>query len=218
MNQNSRLKMQLTGNEIEAQSFRLIADEIDLSHLSRKQREVAARVIHACADPSIADSLTMSPNAIDHAIALLKNGSKVISDVEMVRRALYASDVICALDFSSASAKGKTRTQVGIELAAKENPDGAVFVVGCAPTALFSLLDMARKNEISPGVIIALPVGYVGAAQSKEALANSPYEFVTNEGPRGGSAITAAAFNAIARMAIDNYSYEKAISNALQKS
>lgn len=206
----SRLKVVLKGNAIEAESFRRIAHEVDLSRHTREEREVIARIIHSCADPSIASTLNFSTNSIHAAIDLLRNSAPIITDTQMVRHALYAENIICALDHQNKSDGAKTRSQLGIEGAAKQYPYGAIFVIGCAPTALMSLLEMADHEEIVPGAIIALPVGYVGAAESKAKLSMSRYDFLTNSGARGGSAMTAAAFNAIARMAADQYSFESA--------
>ncbi len=207
---SNRREIQLKGNQIEFESFRTLAGEIDLTPYTRSEREVLARIIHSCADPSMANSICYKPTSIAAAITLVQNDAVIITDTEMVRHALYSQNTKCALNQVVSAPNGKTRTQHAMEIAAKEHPIGTVFVIGCAPTALFSIIELANTGEIEPGAIIALPVGYVGAARSKELLCETPYEYITNRGPRGGSAITAAAFNAIARMAAGQYSFEAA--------
>ena len=207
---NQRLKQQLVSNDIEAESFAIIAESVDLQYLSRPEREVAARIIHACADPSILPTLVFAPGVISAAVIALKQKHRIITDVEMVKNAIYTSDAICYLSEISQRSEGKTRTQLGIEKAALEFGQGAIFVIGCAPTALFSILDLHERGLISPTAVIALPVGFVGSSQAKEALSCSTIPHITNRGVRGGSAMTAAAFNAIARMAVDHYPFEEA--------
>ena len=191
--------------------MQIIAATVDLSGYGRQEREVVARIIHSCADPSIAETILISPGAIPAAIAALQSESAVITDVEMVRSALYAPSPLCMLAQVPSAQKNKTRTQLGIELAARSRPSRSIFVVGCAPTALATIIELAQSHAIDPAAVIALPVGYVGASEAKDALAKSGISSITNRGGRGGSAMTAAAFNAIARMAAGIYSFEAAI-------
>lgn len=208
-----RLSQQLAGNYIEAASFSIISETMDLSRFDREEREVIARIVHSCADPSIAESLAIQAGAISAAIGAIQSGGVVITDVEMVKSALYFGSPVCMLGEIRQSEKNKTRTQLGVERAALKYPQGSIFVIGCAPTALETVIELTQQGTISPSAIIALPVGYVGAAQAKAHLVQSQLPYITNIGVRGGSAITAAAFNAIARMAAGIYSFEAAVSS-----
>ena len=124
----------------------------------------------------------------------------MICDVEMVRHGITGVDVACFLGDAVAS-DGLTRSAAGVRAAARRHPDGAVWVVGCAPTALEELIRLAAAGEVRPAYVIGLPVGFVGAAESKEALRASGLPAVSNVGVKGGSAVAAAACNALVRLA-----------------
>ena len=188
---------------------------MDFSRFDREEREVVARIVHSCADPSIVESIAIATGAISAAIGAIRNGHAVITDVEMVKSAIYFGSPVCMLGDVVQSEGNKTRTQLGIERAALANAENSIFVIGCAPTALESVIELSRQGAINPSAIIALPVGYVGAAEAKAHLAHSQLRYITNIGVRGGSAITAAAFNAIARMASGTYSFEAAIGSSV---
>lgn len=186
---------------IEDESMRIVADRVDLSHLEPGVRTVVARVIHASADLEYARTMVVGADAVAAGVSALQGGAVVVTDVEMVRHGLTGFPGRCYLEEAEASGT-LTRSAAGVRMAARHHPDGAVVVVGCAPTALDEVVRLARDGAVSPALVIGLPVGFVGAAESKAALRASRLPSITNVGDKGGSAVAAAAFNALARMAL----------------
>lgn len=187
---------------IEVESYRILAGRVDLSRFPPGDRDIVARVIHATADTRWAETLVVDPGAVEAGVAALRAGAPVICDVEMVRHGISAAGVTahCALS-DTLSGADTTRAAAGMRLAARRHPVGAVVVVGCAPTALEEVLIMVAAGELSPSLVIGLPVGFVGAAASKEALRRSGMLSISNTGEHGGSAVAAAAVNALGRLA-----------------
>ena len=196
--------------EIFENSLSIIGAEVDLSGHGEAMCAVITRMIHACGMVDIVPSIKASGGAAEAGVLALKSGAPVVCDSEMVergitRRFLPAENrVICPLsakDTSShARAIGNTRSAAGMALCADLLPGSAV-VIGNAPTALFRLLEMMDEGLPPPALILGFPVGFVGAAESKEALIaqGGDVPFITLTGRRGGSAIAAAALNALAR-------------------
>lgn len=188
--------------DIEAESFRRIREEVDFGALDREAREVAARIVHATGDPGIVADLVLDHEAIERALELLRAGGPVIADVRMVAVALKAPDVQVALDHATEgpgtrSARGMQRILDAL------GTTPALYVIGSAPTALRTLLTC---KELSPAsAIVAFPVGFIDAAESKAALRASGRACITNRSRRGGSAMAAAAANALALMAKGEY-------------
>jgi precorrin-8X/cobalt-precorrin-8 methylmutase len=182
---------------IEAESFRILRGMVDLSHLGPLSRAVAERVIHASADLDYAESLILDEAALESGISALRRGGPIVTDVGMVAAGITGRQTLCFVSDPRAQAlseeRGLTRSAAGFRIAAKEVGNGAVWVVGNAPTALFELLGL----DVVPSLVIGLPVGFVGAAESKSALAASGLPAVANRGPKGGSAVAAAALNAL---------------------
>jgi precorrin-8X/cobalt-precorrin-8 methylmutase len=182
---------------IETESYRILRQMVDLSHLGPLSRAVAERVIHASADTDYAESLVLDEVALEDGMSALRQGAPVITDVGMVAAGITALRTRCFVSDPRAgelSARlGITRSAAGFRLAAGETGERAVWVVGNAPTALFELLEL----DAAPVLIIGLPVGFVGAAESKAALLGSGLPAATNRGPKGGSAVAAAALNAL---------------------
>ena len=182
---------------IETESFRILRGMVDLSHLGPLSRAVAERVIHASADPDYAESLIVEEAALESGISALRRGEPVVTDVGMVAAGITGRQTLCFVSDPRAQAlseeRGLTRSAAGFRIAAKEVGNGAVWVVGNAPTALFELLGL----DVVPSLVIGLPVGFVGAAESKSALTASGLPAVANRGPKGGSAVAAAALNAL---------------------
>ncbi|MGY1705888.1 precorrin-8X methylmutase [Geodermatophilus sp. SYSU D00697] len=195
------------GAEIYRRSFATIRAEADLAGLPGDVARVAVRMIHACGQVDLVEDLAFSPGVVARARAALDAGAPVLCDAQMVasgitRRRLPAdNDVVCTLDDPRtpglAAELGTTRTAAALELW-RDRLDGAVVAIGNAPTALFHLLEMVAAGAPRPAAVVGVPVGFIGAAESKEALAASDLEFLVVRGRRGGSAITAAAVNAIA--------------------
>ena len=190
----------MTIHPIEVESYRIMGERVDLSRFPNGPRAVVARVIHASADLEFADLMVVPDDAVAAGVAALRSGAPVITDVEMVRHGLTGVEAHCYL--SEATASGDvTRSAAGMRLAAERHPDGAVVVVGCAPTALFEVVDLAAAGQFRPALVVGLPVGFVGAAESKEAARRSGLPAITNVGEKGGSAVAAAALNALRRLA-----------------
>ncbi|MER6697958.1 MULTISPECIES: precorrin-8X methylmutase [Streptomyces] len=197
------------GPAIYRQSFATIRAEADLAGLPADVSQVAVRMIHACGMVDLVRDLAFSPNAVADARAALRSGAPILCDVAMVasgvtRKRLPAdNDVVCTLSDPSvpelAAKMGTTRSAAALELW-RDRMEGAVVAVGNAPTALFRLLEMIEEGAPRPAAVIGVPVGFVGAMESKEALAEhaSGLEYLIVRGRRGGSAIAAAALNAIA--------------------
>jgi precorrin-8X/cobalt-precorrin-8 methylmutase len=182
---------------IELESYRLLREMVDLSHLGPLSRAVAERVIHASADLDYAESLVLDEAALEGGISALQRGAPVITDVGMVAAGITGHWTRCFVSdprASELSARlGITRSAAGFRLAAGEVGGEALWVIGNAPTALFELLGL----DVAPALVIGLPVGFVGAAESKAALLDSGLPAVTNRGPMGGSAVAVAALNAL---------------------
>ncbi|MGW4839900.1 precorrin-8X methylmutase [Streptomyces globisporus] len=197
------------GPAIYRQSFATIRAEADLAGLPADVSQVAVRMIHACGMVDLVTDLAFSPNAVADARAALRAGAPILCDVAMVasgvtRKRLPAdNDVVCTLSDPSvpelAAKMGTTRSAAALELW-RDRMEGAVVAVGNAPTALFRLLEMIEEGAPRPAAVIGVPVGFVGAMESKEALAEhaSGLEHLIVRGRRGGSAMAAAALNAIA--------------------
>ncbi len=188
------------GGDIEAESFRILAERVDLSGFGPLVRAVVARIIHASADIDYATTVIADEAAVAAGVAALRSGAPVITDVEMVARGIRGPDVHCHLGSADAGS-GVTRSAAGLRKAAALHPDGAVVVVGCAPTALTEVLRLAADDGFAPAFVVGLPVGFVGAAESKAALRASGLPAVSNVGEKGGSAVAAATVNAMWRLA-----------------
>ena len=182
---------------IETESYRILRDLVDLSHLEPLSRAVAERVIHASADLEYADSLVLNESVLRGGAEALRRGASIVADVGMVAAGVTAREVLCFVSDPRtrelSEGLGITRSAAGFRLAVEEVGEGAVWVVGNAPTALFELLEM----NVEPALVVGLPVGFVGAAESKEELIESGLPAVSNRGPKGGSAVAAAALNAL---------------------
>jgi precorrin-8X/cobalt-precorrin-8 methylmutase len=182
---------------IEVESMRILRDLVDLSSFGPLSRAVAERVIHASADLEYAESLVLDEGALENGLRALRRGEPIIADVGMAAAGITARETRCFVSDPRAKRLSEdldtTRSAAGFRLAAMEVGSGAAWVVGNAPTALFELLDLA----VEPALVVGLPVGFVGAAESKEKLLESGLPAITNRGPKGGSAVAAAALNAL---------------------
>jgi precorrin-8X/cobalt-precorrin-8 methylmutase len=198
------------GAAIYARSFAIIRQESDLARFSEAEATIAVRMIHACGLVEAARAIEFSADFVTAARAALARGAPILCDAEMVahgiiRRFLPAkNEVICTLNDELvpdlADELGTTRSAAALELW-RERLAGAVVAIGNAPTALFHLLEMLDRGALRPAAILGIPVGFVGAAESKEALAGNTQKipFLIVRGRLGGSAMTAAAINALAR-------------------
>ncbi|MEH1125846.1 precorrin-8X methylmutase [Micromonospora sp. CPCC 206061] len=195
------------GAEIYRRSFATIRAEADLSALPEDVARVAVRMIHACGMVDLVKDLAWSPGVVAAGRAALRAGAPILCDAAMVaagvtRRRLPAdNEVVCTLSDPRvpdlAVRLGTTRSAAALELW-RDRLAGSVVAVGNAPTALFRLLELMAEGAGRPAAVLGIPVGFIGAAESKVALATSDLSHLVVHGRRGGSAMTAAAINAIA--------------------
>ncbi|MEU5364360.1 precorrin-8X methylmutase [Streptomyces sp. NPDC005925] len=177
---------------IERESFRRLRARLDTSHFPPLTRAVVERVVHSSADLGYADDLVMDEGELATARAALHAGAPVVVDVQMVAAGITRRDTVCRLG-DAGSGPGLTRSAHAMRLAYEQVGPGALWVIGCAPTALEELLTL----DASPALVVGLPVGFVGAAESKAALRESGLPAVSNVSEKGGSAVAAAALNAL---------------------
>ncbi|MFN2555826.1 MAG: precorrin-8X methylmutase [Nitriliruptorales bacterium] len=182
---------------IEAESYAILRGLLDLSHLPPLGRAVVERVVHASADLDYVSDLVLDEEALSRGQAALRAGAPIVADVDMVAVGItgrrvrnFVSDVRAS---RLAAEVGGTRSSAAVKVARDEVGPGAVWVVGCAPTALVTLLEI----DAAPAFVVGLPVGFVGAVEAKAALRASGLPAVSNLGPKGGSAVAAAAVNAL---------------------
>ena len=196
------------GAEIYRRSFAIIRAESDLARFNAAEEPVAVRIIHACGMPEVARDVVMSKSFAERARQALKDGAPIFCDSKMVANGVTrarlpaGNDVLCTLDDPSVPAIAKrldnTRSAAALELW-RDRLAGSVVAIGNAPTALFRLLEMLDEGAPPPAAVIGLPVGFVGAMESKEALAeHGGVPFLIVRGRKGGSAMAAAAINALA--------------------
>jgi precorrin-8X/cobalt-precorrin-8 methylmutase len=198
------------GDAIYERSFAIIREEADLARFSPAEADVAIRMIHACGQVEAAAHFAFAPGFVEAARAALAAGAPILCDAEMVARGVTrarlpaGNDVVCSLrdpkTADIAKQIGNTRSAAAMHLWG-DRLEGALVAIGNAPTALFHLLEMLDDGAPRPAAIIGMPVGFVGAAESKEALAASHHGIpcAIVRGRLGGSAMTAAAINALAR-------------------
>jgi precorrin-8X/cobalt-precorrin-8 methylmutase len=195
------------GAEIYRRSFAAIRAEADLSGLPDDVARVAVRMIHACGMTDLVQDLVWSPGVVERARSALLGGAPVLCDARMVasgitrKRLPAGNEVVCTLGDPGvpelAARLGTTRSAAALELW-RDRLDGAVVAIGNAPTALFRLLELVEEGAGRPAAVLGIPVGFIGAAESKEALAASGLDHLAVRGRRGGSAMAAAAVNAVA--------------------
>jgi precorrin-8X/cobalt-precorrin-8 methylmutase len=198
------------GTAIYEKSFAIIRAETDLSRFSAEEADVVVRMIHACGVVEAARHIVFGPNLVAAARGALAAGAPIFCDAEMVAHGITRTrlparnDVICTLNDARVAALaeklGTTRSAAALELW-RDRLGGAVVAIGNAPTALFRLLDLLDAGAPKPAAILGIPVGFVGAAESKDALGADPrgVPYLIVRGRMGGSAMTAAAVNALAR-------------------
>lgn len=200
--------------EIENRSMEIIAPHLEGLNLDEAQTKVYSRIIHAAGDVEYAPIIRIHPDAISAAQKAIKSGCNIYTDVEMVRTGInkrklasFGGEVFCLVADPEVAAvakeQGITRSMAAMRAFGKKL-DGAIVAIGNAPTALFEVLRMIEEDGIRPAAVVGIPVGFVGAADSKEELAkNKKVPFITVAGTKGGSPIAAASINAIMYL-IDN--------------
>jgi precorrin-8X/cobalt-precorrin-8 methylmutase len=199
--------------EIESESFRIIDEEAGAHGWDEAEWQVVRRAVHTSADFEYARSMVFSDNAVEKALAALRSGAGIVTDTNMAlsgiskaRLAPFGCAVTCHVADADvaelAQREGITRSIAAMRKAVS-NPANRIFVIGNAPTALFELLRLATEGAARPALVIGLPVGFVGAEESKNALAAADHgiPFITNIGRKGGSNVAAAVVNALAILA-----------------
>jgi precorrin-8X/cobalt-precorrin-8 methylmutase len=207
---NGRHEYLRDGTAIYERSFAIIRAETDLSRFSEDEADIVVRMVHACGSTDVARHIQFGGGLVAAARAALRSGAPILCDSEMVAHGVTrarlpaGNEVRCTLHDPRvaplAEKLGTTRSAAALELWT-EQLAGAVVAIGNAPTALFHLLEMLARGAPRPAAILGIPVGFVGAAESKEALAADPSSvpYLIVRGRLGGSAMTAAAVNALAR-------------------
>lgn len=200
---------------IERRSMELIAPYLESFQLNEEEIKIYSRIIHASGDPAYASVIKIHPEAIAAAKKALQSGAHIYSDVEMVRTGInkkllakYGGKVECLIADEKvaevAKTQGITRSMAAMR-AFGGQLDGAILAIGNAPTALFEVLLMIQQNAIRPALIVGVPVGFVGASESKEELVkSSPVPYITVAGNKGGSPIAASIVNALLYMLGDS--------------
>lgn len=197
----------LPPDQIEKESFRIIDEVLKGYGLKEGDYEVVRRVVHTTTDFEYATSMLFSNGAVEAGVKALKNGCSIVTDVDMVKSGILRSyrnklgiEVFCHISdddvIKEAREKGVTRATIAMRKA-RERINGGIVAIGNAPTALYELIRLAKEENVRPALVVGMPVGFVGAADSKEALAASGLNYITNKGTKGGSTITAAAVNAL---------------------
>lgn len=177
---------------IETESYDILRARVDLSALPPLSRAVVERVVHASADLDYVTDLVCDEDALTAGLEALRAGAPVVADVEMVAAGITAREVVCRVrDVTPAT--GRTRSAAAVRAAYDEVGPGAVWVVGCAPTALTAVLELNAR----PALVVGLPVGFVGASEAKAALRASGLAALSNVSEKGGSAVAVAAVNAL---------------------
>lgn len=204
----------VSSNRIFEKSMSLIRPEIQtvLSKTPKQHVPIIERVVHTTADPEFAKLLVLSDKAVDAGVAAIKAGAKIVTDVKMIKAGInenrlkkFGCKILTYIDDQRAAKMANeesiTRSTAAIRLAVQDGVDGAIFLIGNAPTAAFELARAVEAGQVKPALIVATAVGYVGAAESKEVIAKLPIPYIIIKGRKGGSPISVAIFNALLNMA-----------------
>jgi precorrin-8X/cobalt-precorrin-8 methylmutase len=184
----------------------------DLAKLPKDKVPIVERVVHTTADPDFAKILAISDDAVKAGVAAIKAGAKVVTDVKMVKAGINEARLKkfgCTIStymndervMAFAKQEGITRSAAAMRLAVKDGLDGAIILIGNAPTAVFELIEQIEAGNVKPALLVAVPVGFVGAVESKEAAEKLAIPHVVTRGRRGGSTIAVAIFNALLTLA-----------------
>lgn len=205
----------LRPQEIESESFRIIGELVDLEQFPEDFRPVAQRVIHTSGDPEFTRTLVFHPDAVKSGVEAIRAGKPILTDVTMVQAGIdkgilsqFGGEVICKISDSQvrhdAEAAGGTRAAAAMKAAAGV-VSGGIIAIGNAPTALTEVTKLVNAGKMKPALIVGVPVGFVGAVESKEELEGVSVPFITNRGRKGGSAVAVAIVNALLRIAKEKY-------------
>jgi precorrin-8X/cobalt-precorrin-8 methylmutase len=197
--------------DIEALSFKIIDNEAGEHHFSSDQWQIVRRMIHTSADFEYMKTVHFHRNAISAGINAIFRGNNIITDTNMAKAGIrenrlkyFNASVQCLIAdekvIETSKKTGKTRAQTAVDFSIPDMENG-IYVIGNAPTALLRLIELVKENKANPALIIGLPVGFVNAEESKAALMEMDYPFISNAGRRGGSNIAASVVNALIEMA-----------------
>ena len=197
-----------------ATSIKIIRKELGdtLANVPKENVPIIERVIHTTAEPELAKLLTFSEKAVTAGVEAIRSGAKIVTDVKMVKAGInkarvnrFGGKTLTYIDdpraIRLAEKESMTRSAAAMRLAVNEGVNGDIILIGNAPTAAFELADAVKKGMAKPALIVATPVGYIGAAESKEVIATLPVPFITLKSRKGGSAVAVAIFNALLAMA-----------------
>ena len=201
-------------DEIENLSFQIIEQEIGEHNFPQDQWPIVRRMIHTSADFEYGNMVRFHPKAIQSGLDAIRGGRKIITDTNMARVGIrkreldqFGASAACFMNnpevHRRARAGGITRARVAVDMALEDMQNG-IYVVGNAPTALLRLIELVKEQKARPALIIGLPVGFVNAAESKAALMELDYPYISNVGRKGGSNIAASVVNALAIMASED--------------
>ena len=198
--------------EIEALSFKIIDQEAGAHTFTYRQWRIVQRIIHTSADFEYLKTIRFHPDAIAAGLEAIRNGKTIITDTTMAMAGIRKADLDgfgaqtkCFISDEQVGKKaaeaGTTRAEAAVDAARNEMENG-IYVVGNAPTALLRLIEIIKEKKAKPALIIGLPVGFVNAAESKEALIKTDYPYITNTGRKGGSNIAASVINALIKLVL----------------
>jgi precorrin-8X/cobalt-precorrin-8 methylmutase len=201
-------------DEIENLSFQIIEREIGAHNLRNEQWIIVRRMIHTSADFGYKDMVRFHSDAIKSGLDAIRSGKNIITDTNMARVGIrkreieqFGGRVKCYMNdqqvHSNAKATGVTRAKIAVDMAV-EDMQGGIYVIGNAPTALLRLIELVKEQKARPALIIGLPVGFVNAAESKAALMELDYPYISNVGRKGGSNVAASVVNALSIMASED--------------
>lgn len=206
--------------EIEKESFKIIAHEAGNHGFNREEWKVVRRVIHTSADFEYLKSIRLHKDAISLGVSAILAGKSIVTDTEMARSGIrkrelssFGCNLVCLIGDPAVKAQAErtegTRAETAVDMSIEEM-EGGIYVVGNAPTALLRLLYHVKNGAAKPALIIGLPVGFVNAAESKAALVESGYPHISNVGRKGGSNVAASVLNALILMAWESSSIKEA--------
>jgi len=192
------------GQEIAAESRKIVKSLIDhkTNHLKPGERSIVERIVHSTADPEYADITFISSNFVEESMKSIRQGKDILTDITMVKAGInsYSGKVKCYINHEKtrdiAKNHGITRAAAAIRVAAADNFEG-IIAIGNAPTALLEVLELSKNDEINVKSVIGVPVGFVGAAESKKALNKTDIPHMITRGPKGGTPVAVAAVNSL---------------------
>ena len=214
VNQTPDARMLQASNKMFTTSISIVRKALGdaLTTVPEAHAPIIERVVHTTADPEFAKLLVINEKAVEAGVAAIKTGAKIITDVKMVKAGInearvkrFGGRILTYIDderaVKLAGAQSITRSAAAMRLAINDGVDGSIILIGNAPTAAFELADAVKRGLAKPALIVATPVGFIGAAESKEVIASLSTPFITVKGRKGGSAVAVAVFNALLAMA-----------------